>query len=229
MDHSGQSRDAQAARALEFAAELFGSAFASFYWIDANRPLDFRLRNVDADFHALYLARMQAVDPLSVPRLVRARQPVLALDDQDGAGDPAAYRAFLHRFGLGEMVEFLFCKDGRPFAGMGLAWSKRIDPARTMQDALRAAHGYMEYNLGQAVPAPACHPAATLTAREREVAQLLCCGRSNPEIAATLSISLATVKTHVIHIFDKLGTDNRTQAAALLLAAGEPPRPALLS
>ena len=121
MDHSGQSRDAQAARALEFAAELFGSAFVSFYWIDADRPLDFRLRNVDADFHALYLARMQAVDPLSVPRLVRARQPVLALDDQDGAGDPAAYRAFLHRFGLGEMVEFLFCKDGRPFAGMGLA------------------------------------------------------------------------------------------------------------
>ena len=51
-----------------------------------------------------------------------------------------------------------------------------------------------------------------LSAREVEVLQLLAAGRSNPEIAEELVVSLDTVKRHVTHILDKLGAANRTQA-----------------
>ena len=54
---------------------------------------------------------------------------------------------------------------------------------------------------------------AALSAREAEVLQLLAAGRSNPEIAEELVITLDTVKRHVTHILDKLGAANRTQAA----------------
>jgi ATP/maltotriose-dependent transcriptional regulator MalT len=50
-----------------------------------------------------------------------------------------------------------------------------------------------------------------LTARELEVVRLIAQGRSNTEIAAELFVSDATVKTHINHIFSKLGARDRSQ------------------
>jgi ATP/maltotriose-dependent transcriptional regulator MalT len=61
---------------------------------------------------------------------------------------------------------------------------------------------------------------AGLSSREREVLALLAAGKSNHEIAAELFISYRTVKTHVSHILDKLGTRDRTSAALLAHRAG---------
>lgn len=52
-----------------------------------------------------------------------------------------------------------------------------------------------------------------LTEREREIAVAMARGHSNPEIASTLFISLATVKTHVGRVLEKLNMDNRVQVA----------------
>lgn len=52
-----------------------------------------------------------------------------------------------------------------------------------------------------------------LTNREIEVLRLITKGATNTQIAETLSISPHTVKSHVIHIFNKLGVNDRTQAA----------------
>lgn len=50
-----------------------------------------------------------------------------------------------------------------------------------------------------------------LTARELEVIRLIAQGHSNTEIAAELFVSEATVKTHINHIFSKLGARDRSQ------------------
>jgi len=50
-----------------------------------------------------------------------------------------------------------------------------------------------------------------LTVRELEVVRLIAQGQSNIEIAAALFVSEATVKTHINHIFSKLGARDRTQ------------------
>ena len=55
-------------------------------------------------------------------------------------------------------------------------------------------------------------PDEALSAREIELLQALQTGASNREIAERLFISQATVKTHLIHIYSKLGVDNRTAA-----------------
>jgi DNA-binding NarL/FixJ family response regulator len=56
--------------------------------------------------------------------------------------------------------------------------------------------------------------ADTLTAREVEVLQLLAFGHTNRDIAEHLFISPDTVKTHLEHIFEKLGASDRTAAVA---------------
>jgi DNA-binding NarL/FixJ family response regulator len=51
-----------------------------------------------------------------------------------------------------------------------------------------------------------------LTPREAEVLRLIAAGRSNGEIATELFVSAATVKTHVNHVFAKIGARDRAQA-----------------
>ncbi|AEK38166.1 response regulator [Corynebacterium variabile] len=63
-------------------------------------------------------------------------------------------------------------------------------------------------------------PANALTSRELEVLQLVADGRSNREIGATLFLSEATVKSHLVHINTKLGVRSRTSAVAAAREAG---------
>nr|MBA2444317.1 response regulator transcription factor [Nocardioidaceae bacterium] len=54
---------------------------------------------------------------------------------------------------------------------------------------------------------------APLTDREAEVLSLIAAGRSNPEIARDLGLSLKTVQNHVSHMLAKMQVRDRTQAA----------------
>lgn len=63
-------------------------------------------------------------------------------------------------------------------------------------------------------------PGAALSAREREVLALLADGRSNREIADALAVSLATVKTHLHHLYTKLDAANRHDALRRGVALG---------
>lgn len=64
---------------------------------------------------------------------------------------------------------------------------------------------------------------ADLTERELEILALIGAGRSNSEIADELFISMATVKTHVRHVFAKLDLRDRAQAVVTAREAGLTP------
>ncbi len=63
-------------------------------------------------------------------------------------------------------------------------------------------------------------PRVRLTEREQQVLQLLARGESNPQIAKMLFVTEATVKTHLVHIFAKLGVDSRSRAVAVARERG---------
>ena len=71
-----------------------------------------------------------------------------------------------------------------------------------------------------ALPALDDRTAEVLTSREREVLVLLAEGRSNREIAAALSVTLATVKSHLVRIYAKLEASNRNEALARAVVLG---------
>lgn len=63
-------------------------------------------------------------------------------------------------------------------------------------------------------------PSPTLSPRELEVLQLVAQGNSNPAIGRTLFLSETTVKTHLGHVFEKLGVNDRTRAVTRAMELG---------
>ena len=63
-------------------------------------------------------------------------------------------------------------------------------------------------------------PGSRLSAREREVLQLVADGLENKQIARELGVSEATVKTHLKAAFSSLGVESRAEAVAVGLRAG---------
>ncbi|MFI1203132.1 response regulator transcription factor (plasmid) [Streptomyces sp. BHT-5-2] len=63
-------------------------------------------------------------------------------------------------------------------------------------------------------------PATALSRRETEVLQLVADGLSNAAISKRLFLSQATVKSHLVHIYSKLGVESRTAAVAAATAQG---------
>jgi DNA-binding NarL/FixJ family response regulator len=102
--------------------------------------------------------------------------------------------------------------------------SKDVDPAAlaTAVRAVAAGHVLLGPQVSAALVAQAIHGAGAgsadqlgpqLTAREREVLDLIAAGHSNREIARSLGLAEKTIKTHVSNILMKLGVADRTQAA----------------
>lgn len=71
---------------------------------------------------------------------------------------------------------------------------------------------------GQSTPSGRVDSLPALTAQERAVAQLVCAGRSNREVANDLSVSVKTVSYHLGNVYIKFGVHSRTELAARLTA-----------
>src|SRR5262245_45255297 len=63
-------------------------------------------------------------------------------------------------------------------------------------------------------------PVEPLTRREREILALLAQGLTRPEIADKLTVALSSVKTHLQHVYGKLGVNDRRQAIVRAGALG---------
>jgi non-specific serine/threonine protein kinase len=106
--------------------------------------------------------------------------------------------------------------------------ARRTLGARGFDAAFRHGQGMsmgaaIAYALGEQPTGttPASGPSATLTKRERQVADLVAQGLSNRQIAAKLVISQRTAQGHVEHILTKLGFTSRAQIAAWIVAEAQ--------
>ncbi|MFD5086839.1 LuxR C-terminal-related transcriptional regulator [Kitasatospora sp. NPDC058406] len=93
---------------------------------------------------------------------------------------------------------------------------KDADPD-TLRQAIRSAAAgetVLASPVASRLPAHMQKPAAALTAREPAIVQRLDRGDTNREIAGALTIAEATVKSHLVHMFSKLGVSSRTEVVA---------------
>ena len=94
-----------------------------------------------------------------------------------------------------------------------------LAPALAVQLA-QALRGQLDPAASPGVDAGAAGPAPRLTSRETEILALVAEGLSNPGIAERLTIGESTVKTHLLHVFEKLDVSDRTRAVTRAMELG---------
>jgi DNA-binding NarL/FixJ family response regulator len=102
------------------------------------------------------------------------------------------------------------------------AFVSKLAPAAELLSAMRhaaiASASFSAVGLAQAMRSRPSAARPMLSPREAQVLSLLQAGRSVPEVAAVLFVSLSTAKTYVGRLYEKLGASNRAQA--LMAAVG---------
>ena len=99
---------------------------------------------------------------------------------------------------------------------------KDAPPATIIEAIEAAADGrvYLPADVSARLAQRLRNPRPQLTDREAEVLRLLATGASNKEIARTLFVTEATVKSHLVRIFTKLDVDSRSRAVHVARQAG---------
>jgi DNA-binding NarL/FixJ family response regulator len=169
----------------------------------------------------------EAGDGAQAVRIARAVRPDVVLMDLRMPGtDGLTAIAELARLGIEARVLVLTTYDTDTDvlpaieAGAIGYLLKDAPPAELVRGVLAAARGEtvlapsVAARLISRVRSPVVEPAGPLSARELEVLGLVASGTTNREAAAKLFISEATVKSHLINIYDKLGVGDRAAAVA---------------
>jgi DNA-binding NarL/FixJ family response regulator len=168
-------------------------------------------------------ARMPVLDGIEATRRLRedpSAPPVLALTTFE---DDEVLAGMLRAGAAGFVLKGLPAEDlqraVRAIAG-GDAW---LDPSVTG----RVLTIYRDAPGARAAAGTGDPAVASLTAREREVLELIATGLTNEEIAERLVLGTGTIKTHINHIFLKLGVRNRAEAVIFAFDHGlaNPGRP----
>lgn len=173
-------------------------------------------------------------------RYTTTAAPAHAIRLTDHFADRAALEATLHYQQnlrpLGLKYELTLLMDTALSQRLGISLARiredysdaEVDLANRLMPHVKRAfhHAQTITQLRAAAEAKPAPPAAwrvtELTPRETEILRWIATGRTNREIAELLEVTAATVKTHLEHIYDKLGVRSRTAAAAALRTL-EPP------
>jgi DNA-binding NarL/FixJ family response regulator len=150
--------------------------------------------------------RMPNVDGVQATRAIRAAQPETEVVVLTTHADEASILDALRAGARGYLTKDAGIREIARAVHAAAAHQSLLDPV--VQARLLEA-------VGTAVVTPAAAPRQLpdeLTPREAEVLSLIARGLSNREIAAQLVVSEATVKTHVNHVFAKIGARDRAQA-----------------
>lgn len=143
---------------------------------------------------------------------------VMDLQMPPGMGGIEATRQIAARYGPPVLILTTYDTQADILAALAagaIGYLLKDAPPDVVRQAVRAAAA------GQPVLSPTVTaqllkrvstPATSLSPREVEILQRLSTGATNRQLAKALFISEATVKTHLVHIYDKLGVQNRTQA-----------------
>lgn len=185
--------------------EVVGAAEGGMRALDLIAQLDERAQRPDVVVMDLEMA---PVDGIETTRQIRSRYDDVEVVALTSFGEEERVRAALEAGASGYLLKDADVDEVAAAVRAAHRGELQLDPAvaRLLMSSLR---GISRDNVSSA-----------LTPRELEVLALVGTGRANKEIAAELSISERTARTHVSNILRKLGLASRTQAALWAVREG---------
>ena len=207
-----------AAESMQFITQMSSAHAVTMHVFDeSGQRVWLGSRGAPSAFRTTYYdEQMWRIDPLSPIRAGVGERALTDLQTAEGrchGADPARYRAFLSSFGIIDAAEMVFRTDNELIGGMSLLWTRAS--VRGELAVLNNLHRYIQLSFQAALRGTligwrrSLVREFSLTPRELEVVELVCAGQTNCELGRLLRISLATVKSHLSSIFQKLGVRNR--------------------
>lgn len=206
---------------LRVSKRLFTASAVNFAWVDqsSRRFWVAGYTGLDQTYFDEYKAKGFHIDPLGLDVIISSnRQNIFCLSELPYA---SAWRStkFLKQHGFNDELNLVLRYGEEPIAIL-TAFSR--SSFKENLNAFAATHRFLELYLDNhphvrnQVRRRLLEDKYDLTRREIEVVDHILDGASNIEIAERLSISVATVKTHVVRVLSKTNTSNRSELIALL-------------
>ncbi|TBW58173.1 LuxR family transcriptional regulator [Marinobacter halodurans] len=197
------------------------------YLIDEKgKPVCYRAHRVQASMHREYLNTYHKYDPLYPTRFYDKSADVVRMCDLVSyreRNEHPYFQEFIEPWGVRDIIEIFLRIDNRLAAGFALFnLSSQPDIDNDYVHKVTKLHDFMQFSLEQTSASPKnrefdhfCNTFG-LTNKERMVVELVAQGLPNKSIANNLDCGLATVKTHLQHIFQKLSINSKNELIALL-------------
>lgn len=155
-----------------------------------------------------YVSEKQYCDPVHFQVLVENKLHCCALKTRK---INAEYAQFMQKWQIHDHIELIYLDQQRPVRGVSLIREQRDFSTQdfAMIESLYAFSNHLfSY---QAIPYQLIQETFGLTRKELEILKYICKGFDNLKIANTIFSSLATVKTHVRHIFQKADVGSKQE------------------
>ncbi|MGI9294438.1 MAG: response regulator transcription factor, partial [Pseudomonadales bacterium] len=215
-------------QALDLINGLLPLTSSGFYLVGADmRHSGVVLRNLDPAVERDYAENYRDQDPLNPALFVQSDDRVVCIDEQLTETEllqSAYYREFMLPLKHRHVADMFLRRDQDIIAVLTMLREPELGPFSDAELALlRRLQPFIQYSLNTVYlpkryrERDSVQKTYQLTDRELDVVELIVSGASNKLIARQLALSLATVKTHIQHIFQKVGVSSRTELSALVL------------
>lgn len=213
---------------LDLVNNLLPLSSSGFYLVGEDmRHRGVVLRNLSVQSERDYAQSFGEIDPLRPALFQRSDIRVACIDELKTEAELLAsdyYRLFMKPLNHRHVADMFFRRDSEIIAVLTMLREPTIGPFSQVElSLLRTMQPFLEFTLNTVYLPKRYRERASiqeryqLTERELDVVELIIAGASNKVIASELNVSVATVKTHIQHVFLKLQVPSRTALSARLL------------
>ncbi|KEA65230.1 Monoamine regulon transcriptional regulator [Marinobacterium lacunae] len=193
---------------------------------DKGKPVCYKVHQLQPSMHREYVTTYHKYDPLHPTLFSDNNADVVKMSDLVSGHERSEhpyFQEFINPWGVRDIVELFLRLDNQLVAGFALfnlANQPEIDADYVRR--VNKLYQFMQFSLEQSIESPrntqfdAFCSQHGLTNKERLVVELVTQGLPNKSIANSLDCSLATVKTHLQHIFQKLSINSKNELISTL-------------
>lgn len=213
---------------LNLVNSLLKLSSSAFYLVGPDmRHRGVVLRDMEPELERLYATKFRELDPLNPALFAEGDKSVVCIDEQLSEAELLCseyYLEFMAPNFQRHVTDMFFRREGDIVAVLTMLRDEVGGPFSPAELALlRKLQPFLEYTLNTVYLPKRMQQRRSaaerfaLTDREVDVLELIVAGTNNKLIARELGLGLATVKTHIQHIFHKVGVSSRTELSAKIL------------
>jgi len=209
-------------QALELIHRLLPLNASAFYLVAPDmREHGVALSNLSRDTEDQYQQSFKALDPLNPNNFRHSDRPLAVLDQEvtfEALEKSLYYQEFMLPHQHRHVIDLFFRQEGEIIAVATLLRQRELGPFGAIEiELLENLQPFLQFTLNNHYQPKRfsqrlyLQQKYQLTKRELEVVGLVLSGHSNKAIARSLELGLATVKTHLLHVFQKAQVSSRTE------------------